>query len=220
MSRCSIKLALLDVDGVIVPLRSSWGYVHEVLGTVEQAKLNYMLFRRGAIGYWEWMYLDTLAWIEARPGITRWDLKSIFSKVDPYPEAEEAVKRLKKAGVGVALVSGGVSVLVEMVARRLGVEEWYAPRLAFDPWGRLVPGGYPLVEADRKDRWVKRVAAKHGLSLRNVAFVGDSSWDVRGMRESCLSIAVNPMDEEVLRAADYVAANVLEAAEIIVEYAA
>jgi phosphoserine phosphatase len=214
-----VRLAAFDVDGVLVPVRSSWGYVHEVLGTVEESRLNYRLFMEGRIGYWEWMYLDTLAWIEAKPGITRWDLERIFERVPVNPEAREAVRLLRRAGVEVALVSGGVDILVRRVARLLGVRYWVSPVLAFDPWGRLVPGGEPRLEADRKDKAVRVLARKLGLTMRQVAFVGDSFWDLRGMREACLAIAVNPHDERVVGEADYVVSSLLEAARIIASHA-
>ena len=216
---CSIRLVVFDVDGVLVPIRSSWGYIHEKLGTTEESKLNYNAFMRGAIRYWEWMYLDTLAWIEARPGITRWDLEALFSSVDPFPEAPVAIEKLRSKGLELALVSGGVEVLVEMIAQRLGIRHWVCPALSYDPWGRLVPGGEPRLEADRKDRAVRELAKKLGLSMRNVAFVGDSYWDLRGMREACLAIAVNPSDDRVVEEADYVAKNLVDAADYIIEHA-
>ncbi|ABM80258.1 HAD-IB family phosphatase [Hyperthermus butylicus] len=216
---CRVRLVALDVDGVVVPVRSSWGYIHEVLGTTEDSELNYSLFRSGLIGYWEWMYLDTLAWVEAKPGITRWELEEIFNQIPINSDAKKAVEILRKAGLEIALVSGGVDILVSRVARELGIKHWISPALVFDPWGRLVPGGEPRLEADRKDKAVLRLAKKLGYTMRQVAFVGDSKWDLRGMREACLAIAVNPADSEVIREADYVARNLVEAAEFIVKHA-
>ncbi len=215
---CSIRLVVFDVDGVLVPIRSSWGYIHEKLGTTKESKLNYNAFMKGVIRYWEWMYLDTLAWIEARPDITRWDLEALFSSVDPFPDAPVAIEKLRSKGLELALVSGGVEVLVEMVAQRLGIKHWICPALSYDPWGRLVPGGEPRLEADRKDRAVRELAKKLGLSMRNVAFVGDSYWDLRGMREACLAIAVNPSDDRVVKEADYIAKSLVDAADYILKH--
>ncbi|NOZ88624.1 MAG: HAD-IB family phosphatase [Crenarchaeota archaeon] len=218
MPRCRIRLVAFDVDGVLVPVRSSWAYLHERLGTHEASGTNYKLFMEGRIGYWEWMYLDTLAWIEARPGITRWELEELFDPVEPIPQAYEAVKLLREAGIEAALVSGGVDVLVSKVARLLRIRHWVSPALAFDPWGRLIPGGDPRLEADRKDRAVLRLARRLGLSMREVAFVGDSVWDLRGMREACLAVAVNTEDPRVIGEADYVAEDLLDAVYFILEH--
>lgn len=215
---CDIRLVVFDVDGVLVPIRSSWGYIHEKLGTTKESRLNYNAFMKGIIKYWEWMYLDTLAWIEARPGITKWDLEELFEPVQLSPGATEAVEMLRSKSMEIALVSGGVEVLVEMVAQRLGIKHWICPALSYDPWGRLVPGGEPRLEADRKDRAVRGLAKKLGLSMRNVAFIGDSYWDLRGMREACLAIAVNPSDERVVDEADYVATSLLDAASYVITH--
>lgn len=216
--RCRIRLAAFDVDGVLVPVRSSWGYLHERLGVAGEASRSYRWFMEGRIGYWEWMFLDTSLWLEARPGLTRWDLEELFGPVEPVPEAYDALRILREAGIEPVLVSGGVDVLVSKVARLLGVRHWVSPRLAFDARGFLVPGGDPALEADRKDRAVLSLARRLGYSMREVAFIGDSYWDLRGMREACLAVAVNPVDDRVVEEADYVARDLVDAALFIVEH--
>ncbi len=218
--RCRVKLVVFDVDGVLVPIRSSWGYIHEKLGTLRESKLNYHLFREKKIGYWEWMYLDTLAWIEARPGITKWDLEKLFREIEIPLVVRKAFNKVKQRGLVTALVSGGVDVLVSRIANELRADYWVSPQLAFDPWGRLIPGGLPRIEADRKDRAVLSLARSLGFSLREVAFIGDSKWDLEGMKESCLSVAVNigDEDEDIRRIADYVASDIEEAVDVVLRY--
>ncbi|MET1101919.1 MAG: HAD-IB family phosphatase [Pyrodictiaceae archaeon] len=218
MDLAQIRLVVFDVDGVLVPIKSSWEYVHRKLGTTDIARRNYELFSKGLIGYWEWMYLDTLAWIEAKPGITVWDLERILSDVDVLPEAYCAVKLLRRNGIELALISGGLDLLVSKVASRLNIKYWFSPRLAFDPWGKLVPGGYPEVEADRKDKVIRLLGSVLGIPLRNIAFIGDSRWDARAMKEVGLAIAVNTTDPYIINIADAVAEDVCEAAKIILKY--
>ncbi len=211
-------LVALDVDGVLVPIKSSWQYVHERLGTTREAMINYRLFMNGKIGYWEWMYLDTLAWIEARPGITIWDLVDIFRSVNVKEDALCGVRVLRDTcNTVIALISGGVNVLVERVARTVRADYWFSPKLAFDPQGRLVPGGEPLVEADRKDRILRKLASMLGIPIERTVFIGDSIWDLRGMKEAGFSVAVNTSDERVLAVASTRADNLCQAAQIIVE---
>jgi len=216
---CRVKLVVFDVDGVLVPIKSSWGYIHEKLGTDTESRTNYELFRDKKIGYWEWMYLDTLAWIEAKPGITRWDLEQIFSSVEIPSSVKRAFNRVKQRKLLTALVSGGIDILVSRVAEELQADYWISPQLCFDPWGHLVPGGLPRIEADRKDKAILALSRTLGVSLREVAFIGDSKWDLEGMREACLSVAVNVGDDEELRKiADYVAVDIEEAVDYVLRH--
>ncbi len=206
----SIRAVVLDVDGVVVPIKSSWQHVHEALGTYEVTRLHEKLYTSGRIGYWEWMYLDTLSWLEARPGITRWELERILSVEIPR-EIIDWVRRLRRCGLRVALLSGGIDLLVARIASILGVDAWESPRLEFDPWGRLVPGGYPSVVAGRKSETLRRLLARLGVDLSETVYIGDSRWDVDAMKECCMSIAVEPADEEARSVADYVATSVVDA---------
>jgi len=210
-----IKAVVFDVDGVLVPIKSSWGYIHEKLGTVNVSQRNYRLFLEGKIGYWEWMYLDTLAWIEAFPGLTRWDLEEIVRDVEPLPEAYEVVECLKKEGYKVGLLSAGVEVVVAKVARLLGIEYWMAPLLEFDHKGRLVPGGYPLVEVGKKHLALARLVRRMGVGLNETVFVGDSIWDLSAMKEACIGVAVGDVEERVAREADIYIRSLSELLDVL-----
>ncbi len=202
-SKCKcakIKCVAFDVDGVLVDFESSWWRVHEALGTTKLAKLHHELYRRGVIGYWEWMYLDTLLWIEAKPGITIWDIDSMLS-CRVSDDVKSLVRELKARGLRVILVSGGIDVLVSRVASMLGVDAWEAPRLAFDPWGKLVPGGYSSVIAGVKSKALKKLLSRFNISPQETVFVGDSLWDVDAMRMCCYSIAFRPKDRNVVEEA-------------------
>lgn len=210
-----IKAIVFDVDGVLVPVKSSWGYIHEKLGTVDASERNYRLFLEGKIGYWEWMYLDTLAWIEASPGLTRWDLEEIVDGIEPLSEAYDVVKCLKEKGYKVGLLSAGVEVVVAKVARLLRTEYWMAPLLEFDSKGRLVPGGYPLVEADKKHVALARLAKRMGVSLAETVFVGDTIWDLSAMKEACIGVAIGSVEEPVKREADIHIQSLSELVEVL-----
>ncbi len=208
------KLLIFDVDGVLVNARSSWSVVHEALGTQREAEVYARLFWDGRLSYYDWMLADTQLWLEASPGITRAELQEILSRVEIVAEAFDAVRLAEKKGWSIALVSGGIDLLVERVARSLGVRRWVSPRLLFDARGRLLPGGVPLVEADAKHRWVVRLAAEEGASL--VAVVGDTRLDAPMMRLADCGVAVNPADSVVVRAAGgRVVRDPLEAVEVL-----
>ncbi len=208
------KLLVFDVDGVLVEKRSSWSVIHEALGTSRAAEVYARLFWEGRLSYADWMLADTQLWIEASPGITRGELLEILSVIDVLGEAYDAVELARKKGWMVALVSGGVDLLVERVARELRVDKWVSPRLLFDEKQRLLPGGLPLVEADAKHRWIVRLREDTGAAV--VAVVGDTRLDAPMMRLAECGVAVNPADNVVVRAAEgRTARDPLEAVEVV-----
>ncbi len=211
-----VRLVVFDVDGVLVPIHSSWGYLHEYYGSAEEAKRNMELYKKGLINYYEWMRLDVEAWIRAagRP-ITRSELEEVLGKVPVFPEARRAVEELHSMGVMTALLSGGIDVLVERVARELGVERWEANRLVFDEEGFLVPGGIPIVEALGKDRVLRRMVSDLGVALEETMFVGDSHWDLPAFRVAGCSVLVG--DAEPGMDIDYRVSNVGEVPRIVRE---
>ena len=198
-----VRLVVFDMDGVLVPIKSSWAYIHEALGVGEEARRYVRLFMEGKIDYLEWMRLDTELWIRAAGGrLHRSRLQEILDRVPLAPGVEDAVRRLRRMGVRIALVSGGVDLLARRVARLIGAEAWMANMLSFDKEGYLRPGGVPLVGVD-KARAVRRVAYELGVGLGRTAYVGDSMWDASAMKVVGYPILVGEGDEMVRRVARY-----------------
>jgi phosphoserine phosphatase len=181
-----IKIVFFDVDGVLTLEKSSWGYLHRVFGVEEEARRAAKLFEEGRIGYEEWMRLDTSLWIKAAGGrLHRRVLQEALAKIPIRPGAPELVSWLHRRGVIVALVSSGVDLLVQRVAREVGADVYASPRLRWDKRGYLLPGGHPLVTptGPRGKAWaIRRIAGEYGVSLEESVFVGDSKWDAEAMR--------------------------------------
>lgn len=191
MQGSRIRLVIFDVDGVLVPVKSSWGYVHERLGVSGEADRVKRLFEEGRIDYVEWMRLDTELWVRARGGrLHKSELSSILEEIPVRGEAVSAVRSLRRMGLRIALVSSGIDVLVRRVASILGADAWAANRLHFDKHGFLVPGGSPIVGVDKRGA-VRRVASELGVELNETAYVGDSRWDSTAMSIVGLPIAYN-----------------------------
>ncbi|MEM1873024.1 MAG: HAD-IB family phosphatase [Acidilobaceae archaeon] len=194
-----IRLAVFDVDGVLVDVESSWRAVHEYFGVYEKAREAARLFSESRLPYVKWMELDTRLWVEARGGrLHKSELLEAFSRLRVDPEARPLFDWLRARGVKTALVSGGIDLWVERVAEAVGADYWLANKLSFDKDGYLVPGGVPVVGV-WKDEAVRRIASHLGVDLSQVMFVGDSEWDAPAMRIVGYPVGYGPRAREALR---------------------
>ncbi|MCE4623328.1 MAG: HAD-IB family phosphatase [Caldisphaeraceae archaeon] len=179
--RKKIRLVAFDVDGVLTEEESSWGYMHEHFKTEGDAVGNYERFKKGEIDYLGWMESDTRLWIEKSGGKLRRDeIARILSKIRLRDGAQEVSICLHKKRKIVVLISGGIDILVSMVAEKVGADYWFSNSLRFDKNGYLKPGGIPIVGCD-KQKVLKRLLAYLDIKPYEVMYVGDSEWDYSAM---------------------------------------
>ncbi len=198
LERRKVRMVIFDMDGVLVPIHSSWAFLHEKLGVAEKARKIMEKFVRGEIDYLRWMELDTGLWVEATGGrITLWDLQKILKEVPIRKEAIEVGRWLRKNGIIYGIISGGIDLLAKRVAHEIGADFFLANQLSYDKRGRLVPGGKPVVGV-KKHLAVKRVAGEYGVPLENVMFVGDSIWDKEAMEIVGYPVIYGDCDKEDL----------------------
>ncbi|MEM0366748.1 MAG: HAD-IB family phosphatase [Acidilobaceae archaeon] len=177
-----VKLVVFDVDGVLVPIKSSWHFLHSYFDVLEKAENIKRMFDEGLIDYTKWLELDVKLWIEARNGlVTRDEIMRVLSQIKVDDEAHHVVRWLKRRGVKIALISGGIDLLVSRIAEEIGADIWMANKLSFDKRGYLIAGGIPIVGV-WKDKAVRILAGSLGINLDNIMFIGDSKWDIPALK--------------------------------------
>ncbi len=182
-----VRLVAFDMDGVLVPIESSWAYLHRYFGVEEEARKIMKMFEEGKIDYVKWMELDTQLWVSKR-SVHITELVEVLRRVPVNPEAEQVSRELHKRGIIIGIISGGIDLLARMVAERMGVDFWLANKLSFDKRGYLRPGGVPLVGVDKRAA-MRRVLGEYGVSPGEAMFVGDSRWDASVMRMVAYPVA-------------------------------
>ena len=193
MTHCP-RVVMFDMDGVLVKCRSSWRMLHLAFGSEELVKelMGARRFVDGEISYEEWMRLDIEAMAAAlgRPP-KREEVEAVFRSAELDEDAAAVVEGLKAMGVIVGIVSGGIDVLAEMVAERLGVSKdmVFANRLVFED-GQLL-GGEEVVNPLKKDELLRQVSERLGIPLQMFAYVGDSVWDINALKVVGLPILVS-----------------------------
>jgi phosphoserine phosphatase len=104
-------------------------------------------------------------------------LTRLFEKHVIYPEAFEVVGYLKEKGYRLVIVSGGVDLYVEVMARRLGIEDYFANTTLLWEGDELVGMEYELEQAGKKLEQLKAYLHRLGVDKERCAFVGDGAND-------------------------------------------
>jgi len=190
------KLVIFDLDGVLVPINSSWQYVHEAFGRDNEE--SYRRYMRGEIDFQEFMRSDIVLW----EGATIETVREILDQVPLTEGARETIQALHERGMRIAIVSSGISLLAERVGRELGIDQVYANKLIADRQGHLTGEGEAVVPLLEKYDVTKRILEEEEVSSQECATVGDNIFDIPRFGDMGLSIIFNPKDEESEKKAD------------------
>lgn len=188
-----VRLVCFDMDGVLIDVGSSWVMVHKHFGVQNEASLRAYL--NGEFDDREFIRRDAALWLKLKPKIRRSDFEAIF-RVPPFMAGvQETVTALREAGIELAIVSGGVDVMAEQVAARLGIHHVAANGFVYDAEGHITGEGVVRTPLNDKAAPVVRFAQELGIPLRNVACVGNSLPDVAMFNVAGRSIAFHPEDD-------------------------
>ncbi|MFA5943921.1 MAG: HAD-IB family phosphatase [Candidatus Thermoplasmatota archaeon] len=188
-----VELVCFDMDGVLIDVGSSWVMVHKHFGVENDASLRAYL--NGEFDDREFIRRDASLWLRLKPKITRDDFEAIF-RVPPFMAGvERTVETLRANGVAMAIVSGGVDVMAEHVARRLGIPRVAANGFVYDAAGHITGEGVVRTPLNDKAAPVVRFAAELGIPLDRVLSIGNSLPDVSMFEVAGRSIAFHPEDD-------------------------
>lgn len=197
------KAVIFDMDGVLVQQGSSWKMVHEFFGGIDNVK-DLKKHIKGEIDDKEFMRRTIAKW---PPPLHISKIKEALSGFEIMPGAKETIRELKKKGFIIGIVSCGLDVLAEQVAKELGINLNYilAEGLEIDKQGYLTGEGVSRVELLKKDEALIRLTKKMKVSLKRTFAVGNSKYDIPMLLAANMGIAFNPEDEEITQIADAVA---------------
>ncbi len=206
-------LVAFDMDGTLLPINSSWEFVHKLLGTEEIASRYRRMYERGEIDYRRWAELDVSSWRDRDFSIVLREVENLR----PIEDAEEAVRRLKEEGFVVGLISSGLDVIAERLCNLLRMDFCRSAKLRIVN-GRVL-GILRELDPERKSEELTDVARRFGVPLRRVAFVGDGESDLSVFRMQIgKKIAFRPRSEVIMSLADHVVDSLSEAADILIKW--
>lgn len=198
----NLKLVVFDMDGVLTDIDSSWKYVHDFFNTSNEKSVEEYL--RGKIDDLEFIRRDVSLWrVNGKP-LKKEKLVEILSRVPIMKGAEDVVGFLKKHNVRTGIVSAGLDILADRVAREVGIDFVYANGVKTNRDGFLTGEGLVGVRLMYKDDTVKRLSKEVGVHLHDIAVVGNSCFDIPMFEVAGIGIAFNPEDDCVRKAANFV----------------
>jgi phosphoserine phosphatase len=206
-------MTCFDMDGTLIEVKSSWEFIHEILGTEEEARIYRQMYERGEIDYRRWAELDVSSW-------RRRDFSEVLRRVDSIrlmENSERSIKMLKDSGFIVGVISSGLNVIADKICERLGMDFCKSTRLLLE--GNEVIGLAEDLPPDEKGSVLEEVARGYDIPLTRVAFVGDGDSDLSIFEMDLgLKIAFRPRSERIVRLADHVVHDLLEASELILRW--
>ena len=196
-----IRAVLFDLDGTLVryhgvAFESSWGALGVAAGVGEPWDDLLAHYRGRLEEYPDWVR-ENASLLRGVP-LARVE-EALFPP--PYaPGAREAVAELKEAGYVLGIVSSGVSLVADRGREELGLAFAIANELLVAN-GRFTGEAVVRVGLGEKRAVVEQEARQRGLSLGEIAFVGDHLNDIPVFAAVGYAIAYAPKEPEVARAA-------------------
>lgn len=194
------RLVAFDMDGTLVEEHSCWRKIHRYFGTEEAALKNLSVWKRGEIGYLEFMRRDIALW-KPKPSISK--IEEILSDFKLAPHASEVMSEIRRRGCEISIVTGGLDVLANKIAKELQILHVLANGLEVDENGYLIGEGILRVDPCRKFEALMELIDELGIKEEECVCVGDSEYDVSFLERAGMGVAIGD-DRHLVEVADVI----------------
>jgi phosphoserine phosphatase len=195
-------LVVFDLDGVLIDTKSSWEHVHSHFGVNNDESLAAYLAEQ--IDDLEFMRRDISLWKSNKGRVAIDEIKRIIETAPLMPGAIETLKELKRHGITIAIISGGIDLMAQRITSLCEIDYVFANGLECDRNGILTGEGIAVVPVGKKDVTLKKLLKDTKIPPERVVAIGDGIVDVCMFEIAGLGIAFNPRDGYTIEGADIV----------------
>ena len=195
-AKLRIELVVFDVDGTLTQHSSVWWRLHELFGTTKEGRVYFDQYFAGEISYQQWADYDVALW-KGQP-VSR--VLKVVQETRLAEGAKETIQILRDHSIHTAILSGGLDIMADDIARRVGIEFVLTNRLVHRN-GYLTGTVENVIGWAEKASHIQKVLDHFGVEREQTAFVGDGRNDMSVFAAVGFSIAFNPADQEVADAA-------------------
>src|SRR5512136_2102228 len=115
-----VALVIFDCDGVLADADSSWEFVHRAFGTDNNTSL--VAYLNGEFDDLEFIRRDVRLWTKGSEKVHSSRIRAILDQIPLMPGAAETMAALRSRGIRTAIVSAGINLLTERIAKESGVD--------------------------------------------------------------------------------------------------
>ena len=194
----TIKAIIFDIDGTLSH-DISWTKLTLMLGaSVPDHEQIYDDFKNGRMEYEESKKALLKLW-RGDGEVTKAKLEKLFNDWELKPDAKEVFDYLKNKGYRTCLVTGSVDLFAEVIARRLGADEYYANTiLHWDENNHLHDYTYEIHAGDKKLAQLMEFCKKNSIDPSECVAVGDDTNDTELFKITKRGVAVESPTSQVL----------------------
>ncbi|MEX2689994.1 MAG: HAD family hydrolase [Candidatus Njordarchaeum guaymaensis] len=188
------KLISIDLDGTLA-LSNSFDYViHRIGGDIEKKFLEIEeAFATGEISY-EKMLVDEFSLLI---GLRASIIRELASEIPLIPGAKSAIAKFREAGLLTVLLTDNPDVVIDVISKRLGIDYALGTKMKIK---NDIIVSIEHVNSNKKEK-LRELINELGISFEECIHIGDWINDIELMKAVGFSIAINPRDPEVIRAA-------------------
>jgi phosphoserine phosphatase len=180
------RLVVIDVDSTLIQ-DEVIDLLAEGAGVAEQVKEITHQAMEGSLDFAEALRRR----VALLAGMEEEMVRRVAARVTLTPGARTLIRTLKRAGMRIAIVSGGFTQVTDRLAAHLGVDHAVANNLEVVDGkltGALVG---EIVDREGKARILERIAAAEDVDLEQTVAVGDGANDLDMLGAAGLGIAFN-----------------------------